>query len=250
MTAQLDEYRVRSPGQGFPATSWSLVLKAAEHPAPESKQALASLCAAYFYPTFVYVRRICQDPEEARDLTQEFFLRVLEKGYLRQACRDRGSFRAFLMACLRHFLSNEWDRTNAQKRGGGCSFIAVDFSTAETRYGLEAWDDLTPDKVFEKRWALEVLRRVLGRLRDEYEKRSQAVQFETLKPFLTGDQDQGAYGQAAASLQVSEAAARVAVHRIRRRYADLLRHEIAQTVSGPDEVDSEIHFLLNSLAAK
>lgn len=215
---------------------------------PCAAEAMAELCRVYWYPLYAYVRRRGYDVHEAEDLTQEFFLRLLAKNYLAAADREKGKFRAFLLASLKHFLANEWDRAEAQKRGGGQVILGLDTLSAESRYRLEPWHDLTPEKLFERQWALTVLDQVLGRLGAESHVLDgrQAV-FDRLKQFLTGSHRSASYAEVAAELEMTEGAVKVAVHRLRRRYRQLLRDEIAQTVAGPEEIDDEIRYLLSCL---
>jgi RNA polymerase sigma-70 factor (ECF subfamily) len=205
------------------------------------------MCTAYWYPTYAFIRHRGHSVEEAEDLTQEFFARVLEKSYLADARRERGRFRSFLLASVRHFLANEWDRTHAQKRGGVSGILSLDFETAEGRFHREPAHELTPEALFEKHWALTVLDRVLDLLRAEYDARGQSRQFEQLKPFLIDAQARGDYQHLAVELETSAGALKVAVHRLRQRYGELLRAEIAQTVADPSEVDEEIRYLVAAL---
>jgi RNA polymerase sigma factor (sigma-70 family) len=238
-----------SDAAGFAATRWTLVLAAARGSvSPSAAEAMAELCHIYWYPLYAYVRRRGYDAHEAEDLTQEFFLRLLAKNYLAAVDREKGKFRAFLLASLKHFLANEWDRAQAQRRGGGQVVIRLDTLDAESRYRLEPWHDLTPEKLFERQWALTVLEQVLRRLEAETLALDgkQAV-FGRLKQFLTGGREVASYAQVAAELEMTEGAVKAAVHRLRRRYRQLLREEIAQTVAGPEEVDDEIRYLRSCL---
>jgi RNA polymerase sigma factor (sigma-70 family) len=237
-----------SDAAGFAATRWTLVLAAARgNVTPRAAEAMAELCRVYWYPLYAYVRRRGHDNHEAEDLTQEFFLRLLAKNYLADADREKGKFRAFLLASLKHFLANEWDRSQAQKRGGGQTVLPISTVDAESRYRLEPWHDLTPERLFERQWALTVLDQVLSRLRTEFTAEGKQAVFDKLKRFLTGGRESGGYAQVAADLQTTEGAVKTAVHRLRRRYRQLLRDEIAQTVAGPEEVDGEIEYLLSCL---
>jgi RNA polymerase sigma factor (sigma-70 family) len=237
-----------SEAAGFAATRWTLVLAAARgNVTPHAAAAMAELCRVYWYPLYAYVRRRGHDTHEAEDLTQEFFLRFLAKNYLADIDRDKGKFRAFLLASLKHFLANQWDRLQAQKRGGGQTVLPISTADAENRYRLEPWHDLTPEKLFERRWALTVLDQVLARLQMELAAEGKKPVFDGLKAFLTGGRGSGGYAEAAEELGITEGAVRVAVHRLRRRYRQLLRDEIAQTVAGPGEIDEEIEYLLSCL---
>jgi len=214
-----------------------------------SHQALARLCETYWYPVYAFVRHAGHPTDEAEDLTQEFFTRLLEKHWLGDATRERGKFRSFLLASVRHFLANEWDRTQRQKRGGGCLVLSLDFEIAEGRYRSNPYDDMTPERLFERQWAKALLDQVLTRLRTEFAGRGQGTQFELLKRFLAGDQERGSYAQVAGELNMSEGALKVAVHRLRHRYGELVREEIAGTVASATEVEEEIRYLINVLGA-
>jgi len=231
----------------FATTHWSLVLAAGETTAPAAQDALAELCGTYWYPLYAYVRRWGYSADDAQDLTQEFFARVLEKHYLRQADPARGRFRSFLLASLKHFLANERDRARAQKRGGGAAPLPFEFETAEGRYTREPPDDETPDRIFERRWALALLERVLGRLRDENYEAGKTVLFDRVRDLLTEGRAEVPYVEIAASLGMSEGALKVAVHRLRRRYGELLRETIGETVADPAEIDDEIRYLFTAL---
>jgi RNA polymerase sigma-70 factor (ECF subfamily) len=231
----------------FRTTRWSVVLAARDGPSPEARQALRDLCEAYWYPLYAFIRRQGHPAEEARDLTQEFFLRLLEKDFLALVDQSRGKFRSFLMAACKHFLANERDRARAQKRGGGREVLSLDAQAGESRYIAEPTHDLTAERLFERRWALLLLHRVLERLRDEWRRAGKGEQFETLKAFLTGEKPAGQYAEAAAALGATPGAVRVAAHRLRRRYRELLREEIARTVNDPGEVEAEIRDLIAAL---
>jgi RNA polymerase sigma factor (sigma-70 family) len=230
----------------FPTTLWTVILAAGGH-APGSAEALGSLCTAYWYPIYAFVRRRGYSREEAEDLTQAFFASMLEHDTLGKARRERGRFRSFLLASVTNFLANEWDRAQAQKRGGASVTLSLDFLSGEERYNREPSHNLTPEALFEEQWALAVLERVLARLRKEHVQKRQEPQFDRLKPFLTGDQDRSAYHQSAIELNTSEGAVKTAVHRLRRRYAELLRLEIAATVADPGDVKDEIRSLLAAI---
>ncbi len=231
----------------FLTTHWSLVLAAGDSSSAGSREALATLCEQYWYPAYVFVRRQGYSADEAADLTQGFFTRVLEKSYFQQVHPERGRFRSFLLACLRHFLSNERDRARTLKRGGEHPPISLELETAEGRYQIEPSDELTPEKIFDRRWALTLLDRVLNRLREEQVAAGKAKSFEALTEFLTGDTTTP-YSVVARTLDMSEGAVKVAVHRLRRRFRDLLTDEIAQTVSEPDDIDREIQHLLEAVS--
>jgi RNA polymerase sigma factor (sigma-70 family) len=235
-------------GQSFATTHWSLVLAAGHDSRPDAATALATLCETYWYPLYYYVRRRGYRAEEAQDLTQEFFANLLEKGSLKVADPDRGRFRSFLLASLNHFLANEWDRARTRKRGG--KVLSLDIEGAESRYSLEPADDLTAEKLFERRWAMTLLDLVLARLRDEFVREDRERVFERLKDFLGGAAAGAPYSQAAADLGMTEAAVKMAVHRLRRQYRRLLRAQIAQTVASPEEIDDEIRHLFAALESE
>ncbi len=242
----------RKPSSGFapghfPTTRWSRVIVAGDPDAPRSRESLAELCSAYWYPLYAYIRRRGYDPEPARDLTQDFFARLLEKGLLAEADPSRGRFRAFLRTVCTHFLANRRDHEQARKRGGGRTFLPIDATVAEGRYALEQADGLTPERIFERSWAMTLLRRVLDQLDREYDEAGKAATFEALRGLLAGDPEAPSYAAVAARLGTSEGAARVAAHRLRRRYGELLRQEIASTLAEPEEIDDEIKELFAAL---
>jgi RNA polymerase sigma-70 factor (ECF subfamily) len=229
----------------FATTRWSLVAAAQDPAAPESRQALADLCAAYWYPVYAYVRRSGHDHHQAQDLTQAFFARLLEKNDLADADRTRGRFRSFLLTACQHFLANQHDYEKAKKRGGGRSHVALDFEDADHRYAREPAHDDTPERLFDRRWALDLLDRALTELRGEYEESGRGKLFDALKGTLTGGAE--AYADLAQSLDMTEGAVKVAVHRLRQRYRDRLRAAIAETVERPEDVDDEVRDLFASL---
>src|SRR5436190_3040522 len=230
-----DQHTTDEVGDGkqwFTATHWSVVLSAQGSSTPAA-EALEKLCRTYWHPLYVYVRRQGHSPHDAQDLTQEFFARLIEKNYLGDVDREKGRFRSFLLASLKHFLANEWDKAKAVKRGGDQSFVSLNSESAETRYSLEPADTLSADKIFERRWALTLLEQVLARLREEYSDTGKTALFDRLKDCLTGDRSSLPYAELGSKAGMSEGAVKVAVHRLRRRYRDLLREEIANTVGGP-----------------
>jgi RNA polymerase sigma-70 factor (ECF subfamily) len=230
----------------FATTRWALVRAARDASAPEGREALASLCAIYWYPLYAFIRRQGHDAEQAQDLTQELFARLLEKDGLASVDQSKGRFRLFLLAACRHLLSNERDRARARKRGGGRPTLSIDAAAGEERYGREPAHGETPERLFERRWALALLGQVLARLRDEHEAAGKGPLFEGLKGHLAGE-GEGTYAEAAARLGLSEGAVKVAVHRLRQRYRELLREEIAHTVAGPAEVEDEVRALFAAL---
>jgi len=232
----------------FVTTHWSVVLAARRSDTTRAQAALARLCQAYWYPLYAYVRRRGYQAPDAQDLTQEFFARLLRQNWLAQADRERGRFRTFLLAALSHFLANEWDKARAQKRGGAVEMVPLQLDSAETRYGQEPADPLTPEQCFERRWALALLDEVLNRLRAEHVAAGTIAMFDALKPCLVGDRQAQPYAALATKLGMTEGAVKVAVHRLRQRYRQSLQEEIANTVASPGEVDEEMHHLFAVLA--
>ena len=234
------------PG-GFATTRWTVVLTAARLDTSRAQKALAELCETYWYPLYAYVRRRGHAPADAEDLTQGFFARLLEKQSLGAAQRERGRFRSFLLASLNHYLADEWDKAGAQKRGAR-RVVSLDAQSAESRYAAEPRDTLSPDRLFERQWSLQLLEEVLRQLRAEYAAAGQGELFERLRFCLAGERDAAPYAELAAQLKSTEGAVKVAVHRLRKRYRAKLRAEIAQTVGSDDEVEEELRFLFRSLA--
>jgi RNA polymerase sigma factor (sigma-70 family) len=215
-----------------------------------AREALTTLCETYWYPLYAFLRSRGHQPETAEDLTQAFFARLIEKHSLQRADPARGRFRSFLLTSLIHFAANEHDRQIARKRGGKSPVLTLEFEAAEGRFQLEPSTDETPERIFDRRWALTLLDRVIANLRTEMIRRGKQSSFEALKPYLTGDAPQLSYAETAAALGISEAAVKVAVHRLRRRFRDVLREEIAQTVSSPEDVEDELSHLRSSVAAR
>lgn len=232
----------------FVTTRWTLVLSAGRKSSPQSDRALGELCQMYWYPLYAYVRRRGYAKADAEDLTQAFFERLLAKNYLEGLRAERGRFRAFLLASLKHFLANEWDRAQRQKRGGGALHLSLDWQDAEARYDLDPPDLASPDRLYDRAWALALLERVVVRLRQEHAAEGKGAFFEVVKECLTGGDAAVSYREAAERLQSSEGALRVAVHRLRKRYRDLLREEIAQTLEDPAQVPEELRSLQAALA--
>jgi RNA polymerase sigma factor (sigma-70 family) len=228
----------------FATTQWSIVLSAAGESSSESNVALETLCRAYWYPLYAFVRRRGYSSVDACDLTQEFFRHLLEKRSLVNVDRARGRFRSFLLASLQHFLANEWDRAHARKRGGDVTLLSFDAVAAEDSYRLEPAHNLTAERIFERRWALTLLERVLQRLQDEHVQANKGSLFEALRPTLVDSGSAGAYQDLAVEVGMSEGAVKVAVHRLRKRYRSLLLDEIAQTVASHEEVNEELHTLM------
>lgn len=241
----------RAAAGRFTSTQWSLVLAAGRRSAPEAEQALAKLCGAYWPPIYAYLRRRGYSAPEAEDLTQSFFVRLLEKNYLQDACPERGKFRSFLLTSLKHFLANEWDRAQARKRGGQYQFISLEEIASQENWRPTDPHTLTPEEQFERQWALTALNRVIARLGEEYKDAGKARLFDHLKDFLIGTEGLP-YQQVAVSLEISEGAVKTAVHRLRGRFRKLLRAEIAETLPHPenqDEIDGEIRYLLKTLSS-
>ena len=236
---------IRSPV--FVTTHWSVVVTAGGSDTTGARDALAKLCQTYWYPLYAYVRRRNFSPPDAEDLTQEFFARFLEHRWVGDADREKGRFRTFLLSAMNHFLANEWDKARAQKRGGGVPLLPLQFDTAETRYGREPADNVTPEQHFERRWAMTLLEEVVNRLRAEYEHDGKTELFAALNPCLVGDRTSQPYEELAKKLGVSEGAVKSAVHRLRQRYRQLLRDEIGHTVAGPAEVEEELRHLITVL---
>jgi RNA polymerase sigma-70 factor (ECF subfamily) len=224
-----------------------MVLAAGDQDSPHGHEALAALCAAYWYPLYAFVRRQGFAAHQAQDLTQEFFARMLEKHYLAVVNPEKGKFRSFLLASCKHFLSNERDRELAQKRGGNCTFLPLDFKAAESRYSLEPADNLTPEHLFERRWALTLLDQALARLREEFVASDKELLFEAVKGTLTGAKSVP-YERLAAELDMSISSLKVAVHRLRGRYRELLREEIGRTLGDGVDIDEEIRNLFSALS--
>jgi RNA polymerase sigma factor (sigma-70 family) len=226
----------------FATTHWSTVLAAGQAEVLGSRDALEKLCRTYWYPLYAYVRRCGVDSHGAEDLTQEFLARFLSGNHVAKADPEKGRFRFYLLSALKHFLSDAWDRERRLKRGGGQHVISLDGQPGEDRYRLEPRDESSPDRLFERRWALTVLEQVLTRLEQEYDATGKRMLYHELKKFLT-DEERDAYPRTARDLGMSEGAVRVAVHRLRRRYGEVLRLEIAHTVAGPEEVEEEMRYL-------
>jgi len=228
----------------FATTHWSLVVAAGDSQHPEARQALAALCETYWSPVYALVRCRGHDPDEARDLTQGFFLKVLDQKSFKVARPDRGRFRAFLRTILRNYLTDERLREEARKRGGDALRLRLDFAETEASLAVELAQRQDPEKAFEIRWAQTLLARALDRLRTELQRSADAERWKRLEPLLTGDAPSGTYKEIATDLEMTESAVKVAVHRLRKRYGEALRAEVAQTVSNPEEVDDEVRYLL------
>ena len=232
----------------FATTHWSVVLAAGDGDSAPAQRALEALCSAYWYPIYVYVRRKGYGPDDAQDLTQEFFAQLIRKEHLRLADREKGKFRTFLLATLDYFLAREWSRAHRQKRGGQFTFISMDQQMPEERYRLEPADNDTPDKKFVRQWALTVLNQTMAALEEECRASGKEALFQGVKSLLAGEGRDEGYAEISLRLGMGEGAVRMAVHRLRQRYGELLRSEIAQTVSQPEEVEEEVRFLKSALS--
>ena len=243
-----DEVVQSAKGSGqFTTTHWSVVLAAGQMDAPQAGEALEKLCRTYWYPLYAYVRREGYGAADAQDLAQEFFARLLARNTLGQVDPQKGKFRSFLLAALRHFLSDQRDRARAAKRGGGAEVFSLDAQEAEERYRLEPADRMDAEKIFERRWAMTLLEQALARLRDEAVVAGKAELFERLRDFVAGESETSC-GEVAAQLGQTESAVKSALHRLRQRYRDLVREEIAQTVTDPAETDGEIRYLITVIS--
>jgi RNA polymerase sigma-70 factor (ECF subfamily) len=232
------------PAGRFPTTRWSLIV-AAQQPAPQARDALADLCRAYWYPLYAYIRRRGHDHGAAEDLTQTFFAHLIEKHALDSVSPDRGRFRSFLLASCQHFLANERERANALKRGGG-RVVSLDMSDADGRFRREPNHQETPERLFQRHWALALLDQALGRLRGEYEAAHKEALFDALKGSLSGEGTR-AYGELARELGLTESAVKTAAHRLRKRYGELLRQQVRDTVATEADVDDEVRALFAAL---
>lgn len=231
----------------FVSTRWTVVLSAGHKSSPGSDQALAELCRVYWYPLYAYVRRQGRSREDAEDLVQSFFEKFLQKNYLQEVSCERGKFRAFLLACLKHYLANEWDKATRQKRGGGAQHLSLDWRSAEERYQLEPPDNASPDRLYDREWAQALLANVLTRLKEEYILAGKEALFEHAKSSLMGKGEAMPHVDAAADLNMDAGTLRVAVHRLRARYREMLKEEIAQTLSDPAAVQEELRSLQQAL---
>lgn len=246
METQKTNARPKSFGQGFAPTPWTIVMAASLENGPAASEALENLCRAYWPPIHNHLRMRGHDSHQAQDLTQEFFARLLRGNAFSDVSPDKGRFRTFLLAALRHFLINEWKRENTIKRGGAVTIVDFDSLDPATRSAYEPRDGEDPATAFDRTWALTLISKVRERLRREYEAADQLDRHEALKGHLM-NRDGGSYLETANQLGLSESAAKSAIYRIRQRFAELLRAEISRTVSDPDEVDDEIRHLLTAL---
>jgi RNA polymerase sigma-70 factor (ECF subfamily) len=228
----------------FRTTHWSVVIRAGQGDSGAAREALEELCRRYWYPLYCYARRRGYSPEDAQDLTQEFFARLLAKEGLASVDRGKGKFRSFLLASMNHLLANEWNRSQRQKRGGGCVHFSMDVAAAEARYQFEPSDQDTPETIFERRWAETLIDAVTRRLQAEFVEAGMAQRFESMKVFLLAGEEPGSYAEVADKMGISEGAARSAIYRMRQRYGELFRSELAETVASSQELEEELrHFL-------
>jgi RNA polymerase sigma-70 factor (ECF subfamily) len=232
----------RSTPQWFATTHWSVVLAAKQQDSTDAATALEKLCRAYWRPLYAYIRRDGHDTAEAQDLTQEFFARLLARDYLQRVQSDAGKFRSFLLAYLKNFLAEQRRKASAQKRGGGQVFVSLDASAGEEGYLLEPVDELTPDQVFERRWAQAVMQTALNRLREEFVGRGQTALFDRLQDYQPRETGGKSYAQLGEEFGLTEAAVKSAVQRMRQRHRELLREEIARTVTRPEEIEEELRY--------
>jgi RNA polymerase sigma-70 factor (ECF subfamily) len=231
----------------FVTTHWSVVLAAGRGDTTRACDALAHLCQTYWYPLYAYARRRGCSPHDAQDLTQEFFARLLEGNWVAKADRQRGRFRSFLVSAMKHFMANEWNKARTQKRGGGQSTLSLNDDSAEHRYQLEPAENATPESLFEQGWAVALLDGVLSRLEEEYRRSGKQAWMEAMRPALAMDRGALDYTELAHKLGTTETAARMAVHRLRQRYRQLIRAEVASTVASPEEVEAEMRHLFQTL---
>ena len=246
MTSEHSSQATSAPGDIFVTTRWTVVLTAGQRHTSQSDHALEELCRTYWFPLYAYVRRRGHAKADAEDLVQAFFARFLAKNYLEGLSAERGRFRAFLLASLKNFLTNEWKKSQRLKRGGGDTVLSLDWETADTKFQVASTSEPSPDKAFDREWAVALLAHVIDRLRDECAGEGKAKQFEQLKVFLTAGKGTVPHAAVAQALGVDEGAVRVAAHRLRKRYRELLRDEIAHTLADPAQVDEEMRALFGA----
>lgn len=236
-----------APGAHFATTRWTVVMAARDKASPESAVALQALCTGYWPPLYAFVRRLGNSPQDAEDLTQEFFTRLLQKDWLDAVDRDRGRFRTFLIMAVKRFLANEWDKSRAARRGGGQMLVPLDAQLAEECYLADSGSALSADHLYERRWALTLLEQAMARLRTEYESDGRGEDFARLKVYLTAGRGEIPYEKIAHEIGASEGAARVAVHRLRKRFREVFRAAVADTVSNAGDVDAEMRYVVEVL---
>ena len=235
------------PSHQFPKTRWSVVAAAADGSVDVAAEALEELCRTYWFPLYAYIRRRGHPPSDAEDLTQGFFASFLRQGKLHRVDRDRGRFRSYLITCLKHFLANQWHRSQTLKRGCAFQFVTWDATTAEQRYLAHTPDQLSPDALFDKSWIESLLESTLNQLREDYQSRGSLHVFDTLSPFLTNEATPGDYDRISTQLQLGRGATRMALARVRRRFGETLRRNVAQTVTDPSELVQELRYLVSLL---
>jgi RNA polymerase sigma factor (sigma-70 family) len=248
MSDKIPKYSTPSSNSRFATTHWSVIMAASDSASAQHEPALSTLCQTYWFPLYAYLRRRGYDSHQAEDYTQGFFAGILERKGLRKADPKYGKFRSFLLASLKNFLADEWDHDKAQKRGGDKKVLSLDFDAAASRYEREPAHHMSPEKLFERSWALTVLTRAMERLKAESVASGKQQLFDRLKIYLTAEKDTVLYKDVAEELNMTEGTIKVAVHRLRRRYRELVRDEIAQTVTTEAEVDEEIRDLFAALA--
>lgn len=248
MTAVPSSNPSSAPGDIFATTHWTVVLAAGQRHTPQSDHALEELCRTYWFPLYAYVRRHGHAKADAEDLVQAFFARFLAKNYLEGLSEERGRFRAFLLAALKNFLSNDWKKSQRLKRGGGETPLSLDWKTADTKFQVAATHEPSPDQAYDREWALALLAKVIAHLQAECAADGKARLFEQLKVFLAAGKGETAHAEVAQALGMEEGAVRVAVHRLRKRYRVLLREEIAQTLSDPALVEEELRALFGAFS--
>jgi len=248
LTSEPTSQQTSASGDIFATTHWTVVLAAGRRHTPQADHALEELCRTYWFPLYAYVRRRGHEKADAEDLVQAFFTRFLAKNYLEGLGAERGRFRAFLLASLKHFLANEWDKSQRQKRGGGVPHLSLDWHTADSKFQVAASNEPSPDQAFDREWALALLSKVIERLQVECAADGKAKLFEQLKVFLAEGKGETAQSEVAKALGMEEGAVRVAVHRLRKRYRQLLRDEIANTLSDPAMVEEEMRALFGAFA--
>jgi RNA polymerase sigma factor (sigma-70 family) len=251
MSLLAEEQRPEDKSGGlFLTTHWSVVLLAGGESSPQATEALEQLCRSYWYPLYVYVRRRGYSAEDAQDLTQQFFAHFLKKGYFRLADPARGRFRTFLLHALGHFLTNEWKQAHRFKRGNGVRCFSLEADETERRFSQEPAGPITPERAYEKRWALTLLQEVLNLVRQEYARMGKSSLFDELGQFLWGKEASVSYAQIGERLGMSETATRTAMHRLRGDYRERLRAEVAKTVASPADVDDELRYLISVVGEK
>ena len=238
-----------SGARSFPTTHWSLIVSSASDTEAEAERALAELCRIYWYPVYWFIRARSSSADEAQDLTQEFFLYLVNSGVFASANPAIGRFRSFLLASLRHFLADQADRRNARKRGGGVVFVPIDVTGAEERFSRDLRFHDTPEKVFDRQWALTLVSQACDQLQNSLVREGKGALFHHLRAFLPGGSDPPSYANLAAELKTTESSVKVSIYRLRRRYRELLRANVSHTLANPKDIDDAIRFLLSALSA-